>query len=195
MQNMKSAQTQVSISPWTQSRFMKACRREPTDATPVWLMRQAGRYMKEYRDLRAQVSFLEVCKNPDLVVEITVSAARKLGVDAAITFADLLLIAEPMGFDLRYDKDEGPAVRPALRAASQVDRLREVEPRESLGYLLQAIRQARSQLDRGTPLLGFAGAPFTLASYLIEGGSSRNYRHTKTLMYRDPGSWRALMEY
>jgi uroporphyrinogen decarboxylase len=174
---------------------MKACRREPTDATPVWLMRQAGRYMKEYRDLRAQMPFLELCRNPDLAAEITVRAAQKLGVDATIIFADLLLIAEPMGFDLRYDKGEGPAVRPALRAASQVDRLREVEPRESLGYLLEAIRRARSQLDRGTPLLGFAGAPFTLASYLIEGGSSRNYRHTKTLMYRDPGSWRALMEY
>ena len=99
---------------------MKACRREPTDATPVWLMRQAGRYMKEYRDLRAQMPFLELCRNPDLAAEITVRAAQKLGVDAAIIFADLLLIAEPMGFDLQYDKGEGPAVRPALRAASQV---------------------------------------------------------------------------
>src|SRR6476660_459173 len=106
MQNVKSDQMLGSIPPWTQSRFMKACRREPTDSTPVWLMRQAGRYMKEYRDLRAQVPFLEVCKSPELVVESTVSAARKLGVDAAIIFADLLLIAEPMGFDLRYDKGE-----------------------------------------------------------------------------------------
>jgi uroporphyrinogen decarboxylase len=174
---------------------MKACRREPTDRTPVWLMRQAGRYMKEYRDLRAQVPFLEVCKNPDLVVEITVSAARKLGVDAAIIFADLLLIAEPMGFDLRYDKGEGPAIKPPLRAASDLERLREVEPQESLTYLLEAIRRTRAELDPEIPLLGFAGAPFTLASYLIEGGASRDYRHTKAMMYRDPEAWRALMEH
>ena len=174
---------------------MKACRREPTDATPVWLMRQAGRYMKEYRDLRAQVSFLEVCKNPDLVVEITVSAARKLGVDAAIIFADLLLIAEPMGFDLRYDKGEGPAIKPPIRGASDLERLREVEPQDALAYLLEAIRRARAELDPGIPLLGFAGAPFTLASYLIEGGTSRDYRHTKAMMYRDPEAWRALMEH
>jgi len=174
---------------------MKACRREPTDATPVWLMRQAGRYMKEYRDLRAQVSFLEVCKNPDLVVEITVSAARKLGVDAAIIFADLLLIAEPMGFDLRYDKGEGPAIKPPIRGASDLERLREVEPQDALAYLLEAIRRARAELDPGIPLLGFAGAPFTLASYLIEGGASRDYRHTKAMMYRDPEAWRALMEH
>ena len=174
---------------------MKACRREPTDATPVWLMRQAGRYMKEYRDLRAQVSFLEVCKNPDLVVEITVSAARKLGVDAAIIFADLLLIAEPMGFDLRYDKGEGPAIKPPIRGASDLERLREVEPQTALAYLLEAIRRARAELDPGIPLLGFAGAPFTLASYLIEGGASRDYRHTKAMMYRDPEAWRALMEH
>jgi len=151
--------------------------------------------MKEYRDLRAQVSFLEVCKNPDLVVEITVSAARKLGVDAAIIFADLLLIAEPMGFDLRYDKGEGPAIKPPIRGASDLERLREVEPQDALAYLLEAIRRARAELDPGIPLLGFAGAPFTLASYLIEGGASRDYRHTKAMMYRDPEAWRALVEH
>src|SRR5438128_253868 len=195
MQNMKSAQTQVSISPWTQSRFMKACRREPTDATPVWLMRQAGRYMKEYRDLRAQMPFLELCRNPDLAAEITVRAAQKLGVDAAIIFADLLLIAEPMGFDLQYDKGEGPAIKPPIRGASDLERLREVEPQDALAYLLEAIRRARAELDPGIPLLGFAGAPFTLASYLIEGGASRDYRHTKAMMYRDPEAWRALVEH
>ncbi len=174
---------------------MKACRREPVDATPVWLMRQAGRYMKEYRDLRARVPFLDLCKNPGLVSEVTVTAAKKLGVDAAIIFADLLLIAEPMGFTLEYDVGEGPVVKPALREASDVDRLREVEPLDSLAYFYDAIRQTRSDLDAAMPLIGFAAAPFTLASYLTEGGASRNYVHTKTLMYRDPGAWRALMEH
>ena len=181
--------------PWTDSRFMKACRREPTDATPVWLMRQAGRYMKEYRDLRARVPFLELCKNPDLVAEVTVTAAERIGADAAIIFADLLLIVEPLGFGLEYDRGEGPVVRPALRKSADVNRLREVEPQDSLAYLYEAIRRTRAALDPKTPLLGFAGAPFTLASYIIEGGASRNYIHTKALMYRDPGAWRALMKH
>lgn len=151
--------------------------------------------MKEYRDLRARVPFLELCKNPALVSEVTVSAAQKLGVDAAIIFADLLLIVEPLGFRLEYGRDEGPVVRPPLREKPNLDRLREVEPRESLGYLFDAIRRTRADLDPQVPLLGFAAAPFTLASYLIEGGGSRNYTHTKTMMYRDPGAWRALMEH
>ena len=181
--------------PWVNSRFMKACRLEPTDTKPVWLMRQAGRYMKEYRDLRARVPFLDLCKSPDLAAEVTVTAAERLGVDAAIMFADLLLIAEPLGFEVEYDQSEGPSVRPALRDAADVKRLREVNAQESLGYLFDAIRLTRAELNPKLPLLGFAGAPFTLASYLIEGGGSRHYRHTKSLMYRDPGAWRALMEH
>ena len=173
---------------------MKACRFEPVDATPVWLMRQAGRYMKEYRDLRARVPFLELCKNPALVSEVTVTAAEKLGVDAAIIFADLLLIVEPLGLHLEYDKGEGPVISPGLRVAADIDRLQEVNPEESLAYFYDAIRQTRSDLNSRLPLIGFAGCPFTLASYLIEGGGSRNYRHTKALMYRDAGAWRALME-
>jgi uroporphyrinogen decarboxylase len=176
------------------SRFMKSCRREPVDATPVWLMRQAGRFMKEYRELRARVPFLELCKNPDLVAEVTVGAARKLGVDAAIIFADLLLIIEPLGLELEYGKGEGPIIRPALREPGDVDRLRNVEPEESLGYLYEAIRRTRAALPPDLPLIGFAGAPFTVASYMIEGGASKTFRHTKTLMYRDEGAWRALME-
>jgi len=176
------------------SRFMKACRREPVDATPVWLMRQAGRFMKEYRELRARVPFLELCKSPDLVAEVTVGAARKLGVDAAIIFADLLLIIEPLGLKLEYGKGEGPMIRPALREAGDIDRLRDVEPEESLGYLYEAIRRTRAALPPDLPLIGFAGAPFTVASYMIEGGASKTFRHTKTLMYRDEGAWRALME-
>jgi uroporphyrinogen decarboxylase len=174
---------------------MKACRREAVDATPVWLMRQAGRYMKEYRELRAKVPFLELCKNPDLVSEVSVTAAKKLGVDAAIIFADLLLIVEPLGFSLAYDRGEGPIIKPALRLPVQVDQLRELEPQQSLAYFCDAIRRTRADLDPTLPLLGFAACPFTLASYLIEGGGSRNCRHTKRLMYRDRGAWRALMEH
>lgn len=174
---------------------MKACRHEEVDATPVWLMRQAGRYMQDYRELRARVPFLELCKNPALVSEVTVTATQKLGVDAAIIFADLLLIVEPLGFDLAYGKGEGPVIKPEVRRPSDIDRLREVEVEESLAYFYEGIRQTRADLDPRIPLLGFAGCPFTLASYLIEGGGSRNYIHTKTLMYRDPGAWRALMEH
>jgi uroporphyrinogen decarboxylase len=181
--------------PWETSRFMKACRREPVDATAVWLMRQAGRYMKEYRELRAKVPFLELCKDPSLVSEITVTAAKKLGVDAAIIFADLLLIAEPLGFSLAYDQGGGPVITPALRTPAEVDRLQEVDPQQSLDYFYAAIRRTRADLDPRLPLIGFAACPFTLASYLIEGGGSRNYRHTKSLMYRGPGAWRALMEH
>ena len=157
-------------------------------------MRQAGRYMKDYRDLRARVPFLELCKNPDLVAEITVSAALRLGVDAAILFADLLLIVEPLGFKLEYEKNEGPRVWPAIRDAGDVDRLREVEP-GALAYVFEGIRRTRAALDARLPLLGFAAAPFTLASYLIEGGGSRNYARTKAFMYSHPGAWRALMEH
>jgi uroporphyrinogen decarboxylase len=180
--------------PWHDSRFMKACRREPVDVTPVWLMRQAGRYMKQYRELRARVPFLKLCKSPDLVAEITVTAAEKLRVDAAILFADLLLIVEPLGFELEYEKGEGPQVRPAIRGAEDVDRLREVEP-GALGYVFDGIRRTRSALKPGLPLLGFAAAPFTLASYLIEGGGSRSYALTKAFMYSDAGAWRTLMEH
>ena len=174
---------------------MKACRREEVDATPVWLMRQAGRYMQDYRELRARVPFLELCKNPSLVSEVTVTAAKKLGVDAAIIFADLLLIVEPLGLDLAYGKGEGPVIKPEIRQPSDLDKLREVDVEESLAYFYAGIRQTRADLDSRIPLLGFAGCPFTLASYLIEGGGSRNYIHTKRLMYRDAGAWGALMEH
>jgi uroporphyrinogen decarboxylase len=182
------------VAPWHHSRFLKACRREAVDATPVWLMRQAGRYMKEYRELRARVPFLELCKNPDLVAEVTVTAAEKIRADAAIIFADLLLIAEPLGFGLEYGKGEGPVITPALRQPGDVDRLREVNVTETLGYFFEAVRRTRAALDSRLPLIGFAGAPFTLASYIVEGGASKTFRHTKALMYRDPEAWRALME-
>lgn len=179
--------------PWDDSPFMKACRREPAGVTPVWLMRQAGRYMKEYNEIRARVPFLALCKNPKLASEVTLLAVERLGVDAAIIFADLLLIAEPLGFALEYEKGEGPLITPEIRQARDVARLKEVEPEDSLGYVYEAIRRTRAGLDPRLPLIGFSGAPFTLASYLIEGGASKNYPNTKGLMYRDPIAWRALM--
>lgn len=172
---------------------MRACRREPTPYTPIWLMRQAGRYMREYREVRARVGFLELCKTPDLAAEVTVTAAERLNVDAAIIFADILLILEPMGIDLEFAKGEGPVIHNPVRRAVDVERLREVETIEALDYVLEAIRRTRRALRPNLPLIGFSGAPFTLASYMIEGGGSRNYIHTKSLMYEDSGAWHALM--
>jgi len=176
-----------------ESVFLKACRREPVPYTPIWLMRQAGRYMREYREVRARHGFLELCKNPDLVAEVTVTAAERLGVDAAILFADILLIVEPLGLELSYGAGEGPAISPPVRAGRDVDRLSEVDP-AALDYVYAAVRATRRALDAKLPLIGFCGAPFTLASYVIEGGGSRNFENTKGLIYRDPGAWHALME-
>lgn len=175
------------------SPFMRACRREPVPFTPIWLMRQAGRYMSEYREIRARVGFLELCKTPDLAAEVTVTAAERLNVDAAIIFADILLIIEPMGIELEFAKGEGPTIHNPVRSSSDVERLREVETIESLDYVLEAIRRTRRALRPDLPLIGFSGAPFTLASYIIEGGGSRNYIHTKSLMYGDSGAWHAMM--
>ncbi|HEX8353125.1 MAG TPA: uroporphyrinogen decarboxylase [Pyrinomonadaceae bacterium] len=175
------------------SPFMRACRREPVPHTPVWLMRQAGRYMKEYRDVRARHSFLELCKRPEVASEVTVYAAHRLNVDAAIIFADILLIVEPMGLELEFARGEGPVIHNPVRTASDVDRVREVEDVSALDYVYEAIRITRRELRPHVPLIGFCGAPFTLASYVCEGGGSKNYVHTKRLMYADPGAWHALM--
>lgn len=171
---------------------MKACRGEPTDYTPVWLMRQAGRYMKEYRDIRAKVSFTELCRNPDLATEVTVYARQRIGADAAILFADILLIVECLGRKLSFSKGMGPQISPALREAKEVDQLSEVDPDE-LDYVYRAVAQIRRELPKDIPLIGFAGAPFTVASYLIEGGPSKNFENTKTLMHGDPAAWAELM--
>jgi len=175
------------------SPFMRACRREPALYTPIWLMRQAGRYMREYREVRSRVGFLELCKTPDLAAEVTVTAAHRLNVDAAIIFADILLILEPMGIDLEFAKGEGPVIHNPVREANDVKRLREVETVEPLDYVFEAIRRTRRALRPDLPLIGFSGAPFTLASYMVEGGGSRNYVHTKSLMYDDTGAWHAMM--
>lgn len=194
VRSMAEPEAKPTPAGWRDSRFMKACRREKVDATPVWLMRQAGRYMREYRELRARVPFLELCKSPGLVAEITVTAAERLAVDAAILFADLLLIVEPLGLAVEYEKGEGPRVSPPVRSAADLKRLREVE-RGALNYVFDGIRRTRASLASNLPLIGFAAAPFTLASYLIEGGGSRSYTRTKAFMYRDPGAWRTLMEH
>ena len=180
-------------APWYDSPFMKACRGEQTDVTPVWLMRQAGRYMKEYRDIRNQTTFLELCKRPDLCAEIMVTAVTKLGVDAAIIFSDLLPILEPMGLDLEFAKGEGPVIHNPIREVKDIERVMELESVESLDFVMETVKQTRVELPEDMPLIGFSGAPFTLASYAIEGGSSRNYLNTKTIMYRDEGAWRELM--
>ncbi len=172
---------------------MRACRREPVPYTPIWLMRQAGRYMREYREVRAKTTFLELCKTPSLAAEVTVTAVERLGVDAAIIFADILLILEPMGVELEFAEGEGPVIHNPVRKAQDVERLREVEDANALDFVYEAIRQTRQSLKPDIPLIGFCGAPFTLASYLIEGGGSKNYVHTKRLMYDDAGAWHAMM--
>jgi uroporphyrinogen decarboxylase len=172
---------------------MRACRREPVPYTPIWLMRQAGRYMPEYRAVRAKTNFLELCKTPSLAAEVTVTAAERLGVDAAIIFADILLILEPMGVDLEFAHGEGPVIHNPVRQASDVDRLLQLEDVSALEFVNEAIRQTRRALKPDVPLIGFSGAPFTLASYLTEGGGSKNYVHTKRLMYNDSGAWHAMM--
>ena len=182
----------VSV-PWHNSPFLRACRREPVDVTPVWLMRQAGRYMAEYREVRARVSFLDLCKRPELATEVTVTAAEVLGVDAAILFADILLILEPLGFDLEFSKGEGPVIHNPVREPTDVDRVRTMEDPAPLDFVYEAVRSIRAALKPSTPLIGFAGAPFTLACYAIEGGGSRHYQAAKTFMYRDPGAWNALL--
>lgn len=174
-------------------RFLRACRREPVDRTPVWFMRQAGRYMAEYRAIRAKHTLVEICKQPELATEVTLQPVKALGVDAAILFADILLPLEPMGAPFEFAAGEGPVIHHPVRTAADVDALRSFDPEEGLGYVLQAIRLIRRELDGKTPLIGFAGAPFTLASYLVEGGKSSNYARTKRMMYREPALFHRFM--
>ncbi len=174
--------------------FLAACRREKTSYTPIWIMRQAGRYMEEYRKLRAQYGFLELCKKPDLAAEITVTPVERLGVDAAILFADILLILEPLGVGLEYSKGDGPVIHHPVRSGKDVDGLKDFDPEKELSFVYDAVRKICQALKGKVPLIGFAGAPFTLASYLIEGGGSRNYIHTKKLYYTTPQAWHRLME-
>jgi uroporphyrinogen decarboxylase len=173
-------------------RFLRACRREKTDVTPVWFMRQAGRYMAEYRALREKHTLLELCKTPALATEVTLQPLR-LGVDAAILFADILLPLEPMGAPFEFAKGEGPVIHEPITRRAQIDALRVIDPEDGLGYVLDAVRMIKKELTGKLPLIGFAGAPFTLASYLVEGGKSAHFAKTKRLMYTEPDAWNALM--
>ncbi|QMU56195.1 MAG: uroporphyrinogen decarboxylase [Candidatus Mycalebacterium zealandia] len=175
------------------SLFMKTCRLEKTGRTPIWIMRQAGRYLKEYRKIRAKVPFLELCKNPELAAEVTLLPIEKFDFDAAIIFADILLILEPLGIRVEFTKGDGPKIKNTVRSAPSVDAMREFDP-EKMDYVSKAVAMARRSLSPEVALLGFAGAPFTVASYLIEGGGSSTYLNTKNLMRSDEGLWNALME-
>ncbi|MGL4513717.1 MAG: uroporphyrinogen decarboxylase [Lacipirellulaceae bacterium] len=192
----RQAQLRDSVAgmPWADSDFLRACRREPVDRTPIWLMRQAGRYMPEYRAVREKVGFLDLCKNPALCSEVMCTAVDYLGVDAAIIFSDLLPILEPMGMDLEFAPGDGPVIHNPVRESADVERVVDLENVDALHYVVETVERTRADLPPWMPLIGFAGAPFTLASYAIEGGGSRTYLHTKTLMQRDEGAWGELMQ-
>lgn len=180
-------------APWYDNPFMKACRGEPTDVTPIWMMRQAGRYMAEYREIRDKVGFLELCSNPQLCSEVMCTAVNRLGVDAAIIFSDLLPILVPMGMQLEFTKGDGPVIHNPIQSAGDVDRVRRLEDTGELSFVMETVTQTRNDLPEDIPLIGFAGSPFTLASYMIEGGSSRNYARTKQLMFTESSAWKELM--
>jgi uroporphyrinogen decarboxylase len=174
-------------------RFVRACLRQPVDRTPVWFLRQAGRYMAEYQAVRRHHTLLQICKTPELAAEVTITAAEKLDVDAAIIFADLLLPFESMGLNFEFQAGEGPVIHHPVRTAADVENLR-IDRAAELGYVAEAIRKVVAHFQDRIGIIGFCGAPFTLASYMIEGGGSRNYIHTKSLMYRDPAVWGLLLE-
>jgi uroporphyrinogen decarboxylase len=175
------------------SNFVRACKRQPVERAPVWFMRQAGRYMAEYRAVRKQHSLLEICKKPALAAEVTITAAEILGVDAAIIFADLLLPLEVMGLPFHFSAGEGPVIERPVRTREDIAMLR-TDRASELGYVSEAVALVAKHFADRVPVIGFCGAPFTLASYMIEGGGSRNYVHAKKMMYNSPAEWNALME-
>jgi uroporphyrinogen decarboxylase len=174
------------------SRFVRACKAQPVDRTPVWFMRQAGRYMAEYRAVRKQYSLIEICKSPKIAAEVTITAAEFLGVDAAIIFADLLLPLEVMGLPFHFSAGEGPVIERPLRSKEDVARLR-TDRASELGYVAESVGLVAKHFGDRLPVIGFCGAPFTLASYMIEGGGSRNYVNAKKMMYSSPAAWDELL--
>lgn len=183
----------MTVSVATDAPFLRAARGEPAGVTPVWFMRQAGRYMPEYRAIRAHHTLLEICARPALAAEVTLQPVHALGVDAAILFADILLPLQPLGLDLAFAPGEGPVIANPVRTAEQVARLRAVDVEADLGPVLETVRLVRRELDGRVPVIGFAGAPFTVASYAIEGGATRHFVETKKLMFGDPETWHGLM--
>jgi uroporphyrinogen decarboxylase len=174
--------------------FLRVCRGEPVERLPVWMMRQAGRYLPEYRAVRAKVDFLTLCKTPELACEVTLQPVERLGVDAAILFADILLPLEAMGAELKFVRGDGPVFPDPVRTREDVARLREPEVRETLGYVFDALRLIRTELAGRVPLLGFAGTPWTLAAYLVEGGGSKHFAHLLSWSYRDPEGLALLLD-
>lgn len=175
-------------------RFLRACRREEVDCTPVWFMRQAGRYLPEYRKLREKYTLLEICADPELAKEVTLQPIRRFDLDAAIIFADILLPLKCFGVEFDFVAGEGPRIFHPVRGAQDLERLGVGNPKQDLSFVFEAIRLVRDALDSKVALIGFAGAPFTVASYVIEGSYSRNFLQTKLLMYKHPEVWRVLME-
>ena len=174
-------------------RLLHACARRPVDATPVWLMRQAGRYLPEYRAIREKLSFVEMCMRPDVAAEVTLQPLRRFDLDAAIIFADILLPLEPMGIGFHFTPEDGPVIQRPVRSAADLAGVHTINSAVDLQYVMDAIRLVRHELADRVPLIGFSGAPFTLASYIVEGGHSRNYTHVKKLMYEDPVTFSRLM--
>lgn len=178
---------------WEESPMMRAARCLPTDRVPIWLMRQAGRYMREYREIREKTSFLDLCKTPSLASEVMLCAVEKLGVDAGIIFSDLLLILEPMGFELEFHPEKGPVIHNPIRGCEDIARVMEIDDLSPLQYVFEVVSQTRAGLSEELPLIGFAGAPFTLAGYILEGGSSRDFLRTKSFMSTNTAAWHQLM--
>ncbi len=183
----------ASTRSFKNDRFLRACRREPVDVTPVWFMRQAGRYMAEYREVRRHHSLLDICRTPALAAEVTLQPIDRLDVDAAILFADILLPVEPLGVGLEFVKGDGPTIHRPVRSPEDVDRLRTFDVSSDLGYVAESVTLIARELHGRVPLIGFAGGPFTIASYVIEGGSSKTFLLTKKFMYSEPEAWDRLM--
>jgi uroporphyrinogen decarboxylase len=172
--------------------FLRACRREPVERTPIWIMRQAGRYLPEYRALREKVDFVTLCKSPELAAEATLQPIDRFGMDAAILFSDILVLAEPLGFGITFDP--GPVIAPRVESAGDVERVRDADPAESLGYVYDAIRILRRELEGRAPLIGFAAAPLTLAAYLVEGAGSKSFERLKGLLFGEPAAAHRLFD-
>ncbi|MEO5363301.1 MAG: uroporphyrinogen decarboxylase [Magnetococcus sp. DMHC-8] len=176
-------------------RFLRACQRLPVEQTPVWLMRQAGRYLPEYMKIRQQAGdFLTLCKHPELATEVTLQPVYRFGVDAAILFSDILVVPEAMGMQLTFGSGEGPILEPVLRCAADLDRLTTVDPEQQLGYVLQTVALIRRELGGKVPLIGFSGSPWTLATYMVEGGSSKTFRHVKGMLFDQPALLQQLLD-
>jgi uroporphyrinogen decarboxylase len=186
--------SQASADSGANDLFLRACRRQPVPRTPVWMMRQAGRYLPQYQAVRSKVTFLELCKTPELACEVTLQPIDIFGFDAAILFSDILIPLEPMGLGLEFLPDHGPKIPHPVRDRAGVDRVAVPDPEDTMGFVMDAIRTIRNALAGRVPLIGFAGAPFTMATYAVEGGGSKSYAHTKGLLFGDPQAAHALLD-